>query len=422
MRWLYNIGISLYYGMIVLASPVNLKARKWLRGRRDQVGRLQQLAGREKVVWMHCASLGEFEQGRPFLESFRRQYPEFRVLLTFFSSSGYDVRKNYQGADDVFYLPHDSVNNARRFVRLVNPAMVFFVKYEYWYNYIDILHREGIPVFLLSAIFRHGQVFFRWYGRWFRRQLDKITFFFVQNQSSLNLLKNMGISNAMITGDTRFDRVWQITHEPVSFPLVEAFIQQHHILVAGSTWPADEEKLLPLMNENNEGLKFVIVPHEVTEKGMATLMDKIKVNAVRYSKATMEEAQKASVMIIDTVGMLAHVYRYATLAYIGGGFGRGIHNILEAVVYGIPVIFGPRYHKFREATDLIASNGAFAIEHSRQLYSKVFELLDDDAFLASCAVQNRIYVENNKGATTLILTKISDYINPTRLSHDTENK
>lgn len=412
MRWLYNIGISIYYGMIVLVSPVNLKARKWLRGRRDQTGRLLQMTGHDKVVWMHCASLGEFEQGRPFLESFRKQYPEYRVLLTFFSPSGYEVRKNYPGADDILYLPHDSAKNARQFVRLINPTMVFFVKYEYWFNYINVLHEKNIPVYLLSAIFRHGQIFFRWYGRWFRRQLDKITFFYVQNQSSLNLLNQAGISNAMITGDTRFDRVWQITHEPVSFPLIEAFIQQNHILVAGSTWPADEEKLLPLMNENNEGLKFVIVPHEITEKGMTTLMSSIGVNAVRYSKATAEEAEKASVMIIDTVGMLSHIYRYATIAYIGGGFGRGIHNILEAVVYGIPVIFGPRYHKFREATDLIASNGAFVIENSRQLYTKVFKLLDDDAFLASCAVQNRLYVENNKGATAMILTKISDDINP----------
>jgi 3-deoxy-D-manno-octulosonic-acid transferase len=408
MEFLYRTGIFFYSALVQAVSPFNTKAGQFVKGRREW---RKKLAGKietnAKYIWFHCASLGEFEQGRPLIEEIRKRFPQYRILLTFFSPSGYEIRKNYDQADIVMYLPADTRRNARRFIRMVNPSMAFFIKYEYWYFYMDELKKNRIPFYMVSAIFRENQLFFknsRW-GRWYRRMLLKTGHFFVQNEDSAKLLQSVGLNNYTVSGDTRFDRVAAIAHNTKEIPLVEKFKGDQLLLIAGSTWKPDEELLAAFIN-SHDGLKVVFAPHEVTDANMNRLENLLKKSSIRFSKATEKDIGSFRVLIIDSVGMLSSLYRYGNLAYIGGGFGVGIHNILEAATFGLPVIFGPNYKKFKEAIELKALGGAFPI-HNYSLLEKILaDLLADPHKLPEVSAICKNYVEKNSGATNLIMNKV----------------
>ena len=402
-----------------IAAIWNPKARLWLKGRKEPVTNLGfgnselMTTGRQpgsghamRVVWMHCASLGEFEQGRPLLEMIRKQYPDCRIVLTFFSPSGYEVRKNYPGADQVAYLPMDSKKNARAFIDAVQPSLVLWVKYEYWYYYLVELKKRNIPTLLVSGIFRRDQPFFKWYGRLHRYMLESFTHFFVQTAASKTLLERIGFqNNATVSGDTRFDRVIAIAEEPSALPSIEQFCGRHPVIVAGSTWIEDEEELDHFANTNPD-IKFIIAPHAVPEDHIRQI-EKLFSNTVRFSQLNNEVSK--NVLIIDNVGMLSKLYRYATIAYVGGGFGEdGVHNVLEAAVYGKPVVFGPEYDKYIEAVELLEAGGGFSIENALEMEAQLNTLLHDDAqYRASCEAA-RQYVYSKKGATNAILQYIQE--------------
>jgi len=390
--------------MIRVSRPVNVKAKQWVNGRRGIFQKLQsEIPKNTSVAWFHCASLGEFEQGRPVIEAFKSIHPEFKILLTFFSPSGYEVRKNYSGADWIYYLPLDTPGNAKKFVRIVNPSFVVFVKYEYWFNYMKALKNANIPLIVVSAIFRPGQRFFRWYGGWQRKMLGYVRYFFVQNESSLNLLHNAGIRQASLSGDTRFDRVNQIAQQKQSFPLVEKFCNGKQVLLAGSTWPQDEDIIISCIKNQIPGIKYIFAPHEVHQQRIQSLTDKMRNRCLRFSEANESNIQSASVLIIDSIGILSHLYQYADVAYIGGGFGVGIHNILEAATFGNPVIFGPNYHKFQEAKDLIDLGGAFSISNEKDFIEIVDKLTSNENYRQKASQISRRYVQDKTGATAQII-------------------
>jgi 3-deoxy-D-manno-octulosonic-acid transferase len=407
----YNAGIWLYKLFITIASLFNEKARLWVRGRKSIFTHLQDsIIGNEKIAWFHCASLGEFEQGRPVIEEFHRKQSNYKILLTFFSPSGYEVRKNYEFADYIFYLPIDTKKNAKTFIKIVNPTIVFFVKYEFWFNYLLVLINKKIPVIVFSAIFRKNQYFFKWYAGWYRKTLRKINLFTVQNQESTELLKSIGIENYILSGDTRFDRVSQIKEKTKSYPLVEKFKNKSMILVAGSTWPKDEEILCNYINDNPKNIKYIIAPHIVSKEKIFALEKKLKVSNIRFSALTLENVETSNVIIVDGIGFLSNLYAYGNLAYIGGGFNSGIHNILEPAVFGLPVIFGPTFQKFQEAKDLIKKGAAFSIQNQNDFKNIINKLINDNTQLNNCAEISRNYVYNKTGATDIILTKIKNYI------------
>ncbi|MBE0637900.1 MAG: 3-deoxy-D-manno-octulosonic acid transferase [Bacteroidales bacterium] len=404
MFLIYTIFIQIYLLLIRISSFFNPKAMLWLEGRRDIFKRMESTIIHDRpIVWFHCASLGEFEQGRPVIEAFREAFPEKRILLTFFSPSGYEIRKNYTGADYIFYLPIDTAKNAKRFVGIAKPTLAVFVKYEYWFNYMRVLKSKNIPCIYISAIFRPGQRFFKPWGRWQLKQLKKVDHFFVQNGTSANLLHGAGISQVTISGDTRFDRVSGIASRKKDFPLIETFAGENHVLLAGSTWPADEEMITGLINENHPGLKFIFAPHEVHPERIRSLMKKLPGTSLKFSEAREENVHNAKVLVIDSIGILSHLYQYATIAYIGGGFGVGIHNILEAATFGKPVIFGPNYSKFPEAVELIGKGGAFSINTTEQFLQITADLLNDAAKLRKASIIAGDYVAEKCGATTLIM-------------------
>jgi len=410
MNLLYNLVINFYLLSIKLASPFNKKADLWIQGRKNIFSRLKAAIGiNEQIAWFHCASLGEFEQARQLIESFKDHFPEYKILLTFFSPSGYQSRKDYDKADYVFYLPMDTKSNARKFTHLVNPSLVFFIKYEYWYNFLAELKKKNIPTFLVSAIFRNNQHFFRFYGGWFREQLKHITYFFVQNEASLNLLKSINIDRAELTGDTRFDRVFKIAVESKEFPLIQVFKHDNHLLLSGSTWNEDEEILLEF-HKNFPKFKLIIAPHEVHDIRIQKLLKRSGNDALLFSKANDISIRNAKILIIDSIGILSHMYKYADIAYIGGGFGAGIHNILEAATFGKPVFFGPNYQKFQEARDLIDKGGAFTINNSEDLISHIRVLLDDKIKLTTAGSICKSYVNQNKGATKKILEYVRQFL------------
>ena len=377
------------------------------RGERAALGLL-----REKVedgaqyVWFHAASLGEFEQGRPLMEQLRRDHPEYKILLTFFSPSGYEVRKNYEGADIICYLPLDTVRNARRFLRAIRPVMAFFIKYEFWYNYLHILSHRNVPVYSVSSIFRPGQIFFRWYGRQYGRVLKCFTHFFVQNETSRQLLHDeLGIDNVTVSGDTRFDRVLQICSAAKQLPLVEAFKKDYKVFVAGSSWPPDEDIFIRYFNEHRDW-RLVIAPHVIDEDHLQQIVSKLDRKVVRYTQATEQEAAEAECLIIDCFGLLSSIYRYGEVAYVGGGFGVGIHNVLEAAVWSVPVIFGPNNERFQEAQGLLAGGGGFQIDD----YASFCQLMDrfdqDAAYRKAAGGKAGAYVSQNAGATDTILQNV----------------
>jgi len=384
----------------------------WSMGRKDIFFRIGEALGEKneasynRIAWFHCASLGEFEQGRPVIEQFRSQYPDFRIFLTFYSPSGYEVRKNYQEADFIFYLPADTKKNAERFISLVNPEMVFFVKYDYWYNYLRSLDHRKIPVYFLSAVFRPGQYFFQWYGKWFREKLRSVRWFFLQDEDSAKLLNGIGINSHSVTGDTRFDRVDAVLKDLHVFPLVERFRGNSKIILGGSTWPADEQLLISAMGNIDEKVKFIIAPHETGPSRVSSLVAQLPLPCIKYTELKNENMDQYRILVIDCIGILAHLYQYATVAYIGGGFGTGIHNILEAAVFGVPVIFGPNYSSFREAKELISLGGAFCIHDQARFNQTINYLLTgSDAFNKTSDIC-RNFVQDNKGATERIMEKI----------------
>ena len=412
MLFLYNLAIHIYLLGIRIASLFNTKAGLWLEGRRDIFVRIEDALSeinkekKYKIAWFHCASLGEFEQGRPIIDQFKTQFPEFKIFLTFFSPSGYEIRKNYQEADFIFYLPGDTMKNAQRFVSLLHPQMVFFVKYDYWFNYLKILNQKKVPTYFISAIFRPGQYFFKRYGKWFRKQLRSIDWFFLQDENSAKLLLNIGINSFSVTGDTRFDRVDAIVKHLQSFPLVERFCGNSKIILGGSTWPADEQLLISLMKLIDEKVRFIIAPHETDPARITSLISQLPLSCIKYSDLTNENFNHYRIMVIDCIGILSHLYKYATIAYIGGGFGAGIHNILEAAAFGVPVIFGPNYSSFREAKDLISLGGAFSINDASRFKQIVNYLLtESDGYIKASDI-SRDYVLQNKGSTEKIMKKI----------------
>jgi 3-deoxy-D-manno-octulosonic-acid transferase len=410
IHFLYSCGIRLYGTTIRGASLFNPKARVWLKGRNQLFERIKTaLATPElkrnsrKMVWFHCASLGEFEQGRPVMEAFREKYPDYLVFLTFFSPSGYEIRKAYPGADFVFYLPLDTARNARRFLDLVRPDAAFFVKYEFWFNFLSQLESRKIPTFLFSANFRPDQYFFRWYGDWSRRMLKNIDHIFVQTQFSKDLLEFVGITNVSVSGDTRFDRVSAISSNARKFPLIEEFIGNKPVLLAGSTWPDDEDLLAQILGKKFPGTKVIIAPHETDPKHIDMVHDLFGNGMIRYSDARAGIMNKYDYLVIDSIGILSNLYQYASVAYIGGGFGAGIHNILEAATFGLPVIFGPNYHKFTEARKLIELGGAFAIHNEEDLTRVVTHMFSDEKLRLKAAGISRKFVQDRCGATDKIL-------------------
>lgn len=423
MRLLYKLFLRLYFLGICIASFFSGKARLWLLGRKTLLSEMQEAAvtdlghdERRPVIWFHCASLGEFEQGRPVLERFRQEHPGWFVLLTFFSPSGYEVRKNYGGADRVFYLPFDTGANVRGFLNAWNPQMAVFVKYEYWFNYIAELNKRQIRIVVISAIFRKDQYFFHPWGKWFLEHLKLIKCFFVQDETSAKLLKIKGIPNVIVSGDTRFDRVWSLGQSPEAFPEVAAFAGNDMVMIAGSTWPKDEQAMKLLLEDQSHSMKFIIAPHEVTEERLKFIEALTDSGSIRHSQLAKSFASGGSidtqnrVLIIDSIGKLSHLYQYGKIALIGGGFGQGIHNILEAATFGLPVFFGPNYHKFAEARDLISKGGAFKFETDGQLTQHVKALLADKQRLQQCMETCFQYVKSKKGATDVIMRHLGEWL------------
>lgn len=359
----------------------------------------------EKYIWMHCASLGEFEQGRPVIEAIKKEMPHSKIIITFFSPSGYEIRKNYQHADIICYLPSDTPRNAEKFISLIKPVLVIFVKYEFWHNYISVIRREGIPLLLISAIFRREQHFFKWYGSFFRKIVGNFTEIYVQDQQSADLLRGIGIERVTAAGDTRFDRVLEIAGTARVIPQLESFRGGERMFLAGSSWKPDEEIIARYINSFPGKMKWIFAPHEIDRENIDRLFKLFSVKCVRFSEYN-NEAEDARVMIIDNIGMLSSAYRYAYIAAVGGGFGKGIHNILEPACWGIPVLFGPNHKKFREALDLIKLGGAKPFKSYDDFKSILDRMLSDDNLYRKSAESARKYVRENSGATQKIMSGI----------------
>lgn len=417
---IYNIVIYFVLWGIAIASLFNEKVRKMWRGEREAFKILKQKVDpNAKYIWFHAASLGEFEQGRPLMERIRKDYPQYKILLTFYSPSGYEVRKNYEGADIICYMPVDTRLNAIRFLRLVRPVMAFFIKYEFWSNFLHILKHRNIPTYSVSSIFREDQVFFKWYGRNYAGVLKCFTRFFVQNEESKRLLEGIGITAVDVVGDTRFDRVLQIKEAAKQLPICEAFRTgvassqsadvphtDFKVFVAGSSWPPDENIFIPFFNEHKDW-RLLIAPHVIAEEHLKLILSLIKgKKVVRYTQTTPEEAAEADVLIIDCFGLLSSMYNYGDVAYIGGGFGVGIHNTLEAAVWNMPVIFGPNNKKFQEAQGLLKSGGGFEINTYEDFSGLMNSLMNDEAFLKQAGDEAGAFVAHLAGATDKVLASV----------------
>ncbi|HVW14663.1 MAG TPA: glycosyltransferase N-terminal domain-containing protein [Mucilaginibacter sp.] len=404
MLLFYNLGTRLYFLLVLIASAFNKKARLWIEGRKNA-----QFRAFPQSAWFHFASLGEFEQGQPVLAAYRASHPEIRVVITFFSPSGFEIRKNTPLADAVYYLPLDTAANAQKFINAINPSIAVFTKYEYWYHFFDELHKREIPLYIISGIFRTNQVFFKWYGGLHRQMLGFVTRFFVQDEDSKTLLQSIGISNVSVSGDTRFDRVWANAQSPKSFPIIDEFKVGRKVVIAGSTWPEDEA-ILAQLAKDNAGWKFIIAPHEISEEKISKLISLLpEESTARYSQISNIKSQTSnlSILIIDNIGILSSLYQYGDIAYIGGGFGVGIHNTLEAAAFGLPVIFGPNYQKFKEARELVALKLGFSINNENELKAVFADLLKHDKH-KEISPRIRQYVREHTRATEIIMAYISD--------------
>lgn len=407
---MYDLIIRVLQAIVWIASRFNTKARLFVNGRRRLFHQLKAsfASNNNPVIWVHCASLGEFEQGRPVIESLKENFPHYKILLTFFSPSGYEIKKNYTSADWITYLPWDTKANALQFVEITKPRLALFIKYEFWHNYSLYLQKKNIPLLSVSCLFRDDQIYFKSYGSFFRKTLKNFSHFFVQNPASQKLLKSIGIDNITITGDTRFDRVQQIIQQGEQIPIAAKFKSDQKTMIIGSCWPEDLHVLTPFINEGK--MKFILAPHEPSESFLAEIENSLQVRVVRFSKAngSLEQAQ---VLLIDNIGMLSRLYRYGEFAYIGGAFGKGLHNILEAACYGVPIFFGNKnFEKFKEANDLIMRGGAFEVSSYTDLKTK-YELLNSrpESFLLACEVTS-LYVKENLGATGKIVNYCKKYL------------
>jgi len=411
LNLLYNFLIHAYSFTISIIVPFNSKAKFWVEGRKNIFERLGSTSltnrGSTSLVWFHCASLGEFEQGRPVIEAFRVKYPAYKILVTFFSPSGYEIRKNYTGADFIFYLPADTPQNAKKFIEIVKPSIVFFVKYEFWRNYLTELEKQHIPVISFSAIFRPNQLFFKSYGGFYREILTKFKHVLVQNQESFDLLKSIDIQQITLAGDTRFDRVKQIVDAKKDIPIAERFKANRQILMVGSAWQTDMEVLIPLMNllKNDSNLTFVIAPHELHREEINAWQKQIESKSICFSEVkTDTKLIDYQVLIINNIGMLSSLYQYADFAFIGGSFGKGLHNILEAATFGMPILFGNKaYHKFQEAVDLVKQGGAYAIESTDDLGEILNDLRSNEVKKKKADKISQNYVLQNIGATEKVM-------------------
>lgn len=391
MRGLYTLAIRTYATAVKAAALLgNAKAKLWVNGRKHWP---EAELDDQPWVWFHAASLGEFEQGRPLIEALKKQYPGLKISLTFFSPSGYEIRKDYPLADEVLYLPIDTLKNARRWVKRHRFVAAFFIKYEFWFNYMKALHEAEIPLYYISLILKPHQYFFRWYGGWFRKQLHLVSHFFVQDETTLNLLKDF--DNVTLCGDTRFDRVADIAQQAKRFPEIEAFIAGRKCIIAGSSWPPDEKLLIPYLERLPEDYCMIIAPHDISEKH------------VKQIREALQVVKSDKVYVIDTIGMLSQLYQYARFVYIGGGFGVNIHNIQEPVTFGCPVVFGPKYKSFKEAVDLVKLEGAFSINHQDELNNIFDRLINDEAYYQKASATCRNYLESQLGATEVILKEIT---------------
>ena len=396
----------MYHFGIRLAALSNPKAAKWVRGRKNLLEKMEgELVKGENLVWIHCASLGEFEQGRPIIERIKRESPELKVLLTFFSPSGYEVRKDYENADYVFYLPADSSFNAKRFLEIAKPKLAIFVKYEYWLHYLNGLEKAGIPTYLISARLRGDQVFFKWYGGIFREALSKMTKIFVQDEESLRLAQSIQLENVVLGGDTRYDRVTESVKNAKGIDGLEEFAKDSRVIIGGSTWSVDEEFLLPFINVAPDVIKLILAPHEVNENHIEEIESGLKVDYVKYSEINGADLKNAKVLLIDNVGMLSNLYQYGEIAYVGGGFTGALHNILEPAAFGMPIIFGSKHDRFPEAAQLIEAGGAFSIEDGLEFVKKIAFL--SDPFIVKIAAEiSRKFVSDNKGASDRVIRAI----------------
>ncbi|MGI8580726.1 MAG: 3-deoxy-D-manno-octulosonic acid transferase [Chitinophagaceae bacterium] len=411
----YTIFLKLYLLGIRIASLWNDKAKQWLNGRK-KFPFIKNAEGANDTIWMHCASLGEFEQGRPLIEKIRTAYPLYKIVITFFSPSGYEIEKNFKGADHIFYLPADSASNAKKFIDLINPKLVLWIKYEYWYYYLHELKKNDIPILLISGVFREAHLFFKWYGDFWRKMLDCFTYYFLQNEDSKILLENIGIKNVTVSGDTRFDRVINIAENFDDVPLIKEFCSVYKVIVAGSTWEDDESELVHYAKTNTD-IKFIIAPHEVDKENLRDVKKEFP-DSFFYSEWITGAGQQAignrqpNCLIIDSIGLLSKLYKYADITYVGGGFGYdGLHNILEAAVYGKPVIFGPEFEKNFEAQELIDCGGGITIKNALELEKILTHLINNTDELEKRSYAAKNYVLKNAGATK----KIIEYIQENRL-------
>jgi 3-deoxy-D-manno-octulosonic-acid transferase len=404
MKLIYQISVLSYSFLIHIASFFNPKAKQWVEGRKNIFNLIAStIKPSDKIAWFHCASLGEFEQGKPVIEGFKKKYPDHKILITFFSPSGYELRKNYGNADYVFYLPIDTKKNAKKFIKTIQPNVAFFVKYEFWNFYLEELFNKKIPTYLISGVFRKNQLFFKWYGAWYKKMLAYFNHFFLQNKSSENLLKEIGYLNATISGDTRFDRVYENSLSPEELPIIKAFKSDQKIIIGGSSWPEEENILAKYYQSNQSNFKLIIAPHNIAENHIQQIEKLFNNNCIRYSIATLKNIVAQNVLIIDNIGILSNIYQYTDIALIGGGFTGALHNILEPTSFGNTIFFGPKHQKFHEAQNLINAGGAITISTEFDFAKSINEIIPK---LDIIKKQNIAFIANNKGATNIILSKI----------------
>ncbi|KXX70015.1 3-deoxy-D-manno-octulosonic acid transferase [Flammeovirga sp. SJP92] len=401
----YNLGIHAYSGAMRVAALLNPKAKLFVEGRKNLIQKIQDdfSNNNKAVAWFHCASLGEFEQGRPVIEAFKQQFPDYIIVLTFYSPSGYEVQKNYEYADYIYYLPIDSKTNTSNFVKYIQPKIAFFVKYEFWHNYLKELKKINATIISFSTIFRSNQAFFKSKGGFQQNMLKQFDYFFTQDQNSYNLLSSININNKVIAGDTRFDRVAEICQKPLSIEVAEAFSKDTFTMVVGSSWPRDIQALRKVAN-NIDNLKLIVAPHEISDKKIDEIFETFSSKkGIKYSNSTLENIKDKKLLIIDNVGMLSSLYQYADIAYVGGAFGEGLHNILEPATFGIPVLFGKEYSKFNEAIQLVERQGAFNLQNEEECFNKVEQLISDKKFRLQTGNITKKYVEENLGSTKKII-------------------
>lgn len=411
MYFLYNILVQLTGFALKGVAFFNKKMALFVAGRKDVFKTLQATFEKnDRVIWFHCASLGEFEQGRPVIEQVRNQFNTHKILVTFFSPSGYEIRKDYDGADLVTYLPLDTQHNARRFLELAHPEMAIFIKYEFWPNFLKQLKGNGIPILLVSGIFRKDQTFFKWYGGWMKKALHNFDHFFVQDIQSEALLKTLGFTNITKSGDTRFDRVHEITRQPINLIDIEDFRNNKLTLIAGSTWPKDEELLVKYINHSDDAHRFIIAPHNIKPGSISELENSIRKKTMLFTEIEKKKHSEYQVLIINTIGLLSKIYKYADIVYVGGGFGVGIHNILEPATFSVPVLIGPNFKKFKEANDLVGLGACFVVNDYEELSQRLGELFADEEQRKGAGKLAGDYVLNNVGATQMIMDYLSKII------------